>query len=109
MNEIHQWNEPVNMWSHKLIGDYIIWVKEAYGMKEAKKLFKYAKQYRAIKDLNASVKQGVYPYQQSIADTLAHSMMHTKEVISAGILNKHFQDYIDEQKQQTGDASNEQT
>lgn len=57
MNEIHQWNEPVNMWSHKLIGDYIIWVKEAYGMEEAKKLFKYANQYRAIKDLNASVKQ----------------------------------------------------
>jgi len=89
----HQWNEPVNKWSHKLIGDYIIWVKEAYGMKEAKKLFKYAKQYRAIKDLNASVKQEI---NQSVTDALAHSMMHTKEVLAAGILNKHFQDYIDE-------------
>ena len=57
MNELYEWNEPVNKWSHKLIGDYIIWVKEAYGMEEATKLFKYAKQYRAIKDLNASVKQ----------------------------------------------------
>ena len=57
MNEIHQWNEPVNEWSDRLIRDYCVWVKEAYGMDEATKLFKYAREYRAIKDLNASVKQ----------------------------------------------------
>lgn len=102
----HQWNEPVNMWSHRLIGDYIIWVKEAYGMEEAKKLFKYANQYRAIKDLNASVKQEVYPYQKSIADMLAHSMMHTKEVMAANLLNNHFQDYINEQTTQDNTAEN---
>jgi len=92
MNEIYEWNEPVNKWSHRCIGDYIIWVKEAYGMKEAKKLFKYAKQYRAIKDLNASVKQEI---NQSVTDALAHSMMHTKEVIAANILQKHFKEHLD--------------
>jgi hypothetical protein len=105
MNELYEWNEPVNKWSHRCIGDYIIWVKEAYGMKEAKKLFKYAKQYRAIKDLNASVKQGVYPYQQSIADTLAHSMMQTKEVMAANLLQNHFKKHLDYLNETSKDAT----
>ena len=102
MNELYEWNEPVNLWSAGQVRDYVVWVREAYGMKEAKKLFKYAKQYRAIKDLKASVRQET---NQSVTDMLAHSMMHTKEVIAANLLKNHFEDYLNEQKQQTADAT----
>jgi len=103
MNKIYEWNEPINLWSGALIRDYLIWVREAYGMKEAKKLFKYAKQYRAIKDLNASAKQEM---NQSITDMLAHSMMHTKEVMAANLLKNHFEDYINEQTTENNTAEN---
>lgn len=87
MNELYEWNEPVNLWGAGQIRDYVVWVKEAYGMKEAKKLFKYAKQYRAIKDLQASVREET---NLSVTEMLARSMMNTKEVMAANLINTVF-------------------
>lgn len=64
----YNWNDPVNMWGGAQVRDYITWVKEAYGMKEAKKLFKYVRQYRAIKDLKASVQEETNNSVQSILE-----------------------------------------
>ena len=82
MNELYEWNEPVNKWSHRCIGDYIIWVKEAYGMEEAKKLFKYAQQYRAIKDLNASAKEDLVDRQPTTLITSAGMVAMAQKILN---------------------------
>ena len=47
---VRNWDMPVNEWTQGTVIDYVVWVKDTYGEEEAKKLFAYAKGYRAIKD-----------------------------------------------------------
>jgi len=49
--EVRNWTKPVNEWTQGTVMDYVVWVKDTYGEEEAKKLFAYAKGYRAIKDV----------------------------------------------------------
>lgn len=80
------WHMPVEKWDGFRLDDYIIWVRETYGVEEANKLFTYADQYRAVKDVANSV-EPQSPKSQYISH-LAHTMIHTKEVMAANIMKK---------------------
>lgn len=96
------WNKPVWEWKTLRVNDYFGWVKDSFGNEEMAKGFDHLNEYRAVMDVKQSVKPEP---KESITDMLAHSMMHTKEVMAANLLKNHFEDFINESKQQKADAT----
>ena len=90
------WRGKAREWSEETITEYVAWVRETFGEEEANNIFKRADQFRAVKEVEASVAPQTNPY----TDALAHSMLHTKNVIAANLLNKVF----DEEYKEHGKA-----
>lgn len=91
---MRDWNDEVADWDEWRYKDYFKWVKETYGKDEVIKGFIYVDGYRAMMDVKNSVvpQYDTNPY----TDALAHSMLHTKEVLAAGIMNKVFKEVYEE-------------
>ena len=77
------WDLPFAAWNRDLKCEFVKWLVDTYGDKGA---HQYFNEFRAVKDVMASVepKYDTNPY----TDVLAHSMLHTKEVLAAGIMKK---------------------
>lgn len=90
MNDIWEWNKEVSEWDEYRLKDYFGWVKKSYGKEEVIKGFIHVDGYRAVMDVKQSVKPSydTNPY----TDALAHSMLHTKEVMAANLLKKVFEE-----------------
>jgi hypothetical protein len=83
-----EWNNDVADWGDFRLSEYFEWVKDTYGREEVMKGFIHLDEYRAIKDVQASVKTDEEIMGERYTDHLAHAMMHTKEVMAANIMGQ---------------------
>ena len=79
----NEWHEPIKKWDAHRVKDFFAWAREAYGEEPFKEMLEG---YRAVMDVKNSVEpeRHTNPY----TDVLAHSMLHTKEVLAANLLKK---------------------
>jgi hypothetical protein len=87
----NEWNEPLKKWDAHRVKDFFTWAREVYGEEPFKDMLE---SYRAVMDVKNSVvpQYDTNPY----TDALAHSMLHTKQVIAANILNQAFKEVYEE-------------
>ena len=78
------WRDKTGGWSEETIAEYVAWVRETFGEEETNNIFKRADQFRAVKEVEASVAPQTNPY----TDHLAHAMAHTKNVMAANLMKK---------------------
>jgi hypothetical protein len=53
------WNEEAENWDIYTVDDYLAWVRDTYGADEVRKLFAYAKEYKAVMDVKNSIEDPI--------------------------------------------------
>lgn len=85
-----EWAIPFVGWNHDLKCEFVSWLVNTYGEKNA---HEYFDEFRAVKDVEASVAPQT---ENTYTDALAHAMMHTKQVMAANLMNKVFEEVYEE-------------
>ena len=93
----NEWHNSVADWGDFRLSEYFEWVKNTYGREEVVNGFKYLDEYRAVKDVQASVEPETNPY----TDALAYALQNTKDRMAANLLTKLWDNYEQEQDNKT--------
>ena len=89
---MREWYKPLSEWNSYCCMEFMSWVAKYSEGNPDLKLEEAVAAFRMVMDTGYCEEPETNPY----TDALAHSMLHTKEVLAAGIMNKVFKEVYEE-------------